>query len=241
VDEDLQIAAALAELAEQDAAVAEEARAALEWVVGEQGRAFITQERIQGFCWYELPVKWFVDLDEKLRVVSALAEALDLLQLPRYAAICRSATTREILSANEVSTAHGQAAFRRAAAASVITPPDLPEFEWGAVMGWEEASARSSTADFLEVAVASGDLVPGRPGWKTRQQELERAHLNVPQAGLLGQTLAQVIVTERAETWLNARRSETRRRILAGIASRLLQPAELPAAAGDGDLKEIGG
>jgi hypothetical protein len=44
-------------------------------------------------------VKWLVDLDEKMGVVSALAEALDLLQLPRYAAICRSATTREILNA----------------------------------------------------------------------------------------------------------------------------------------------
>ena len=98
-------------------------------------------------------------------------------------------------------------------------------------MGLEEALARSSTADFLEVAVASGELVPGRPGWKARQQELVRAHLNVSQAGLLGQTLAQVILTERAETWVNARRSETRRRILAAMANRLLQPAELPPAA----------
>ena len=230
-DEDQEIAAALAKLTEQDAAVAEDVRAALEWIAGETGRAFITQKRVQGFCWYELPMKWFGDPGEKLRVVAALAEALDLLQLPRYAAICRSGTTREILNAYEVSTAHGKAAFRRAAAASGITPPDLPDFEWGAVMGWEEASARSSTADFLEVAVASGDLVPGRPGWKARQKELMRAHLNVPQAGLLGQTLAQVILTERAETWVNARRSETRRRILASIANRLLQPAELPAAA----------
>ena len=225
-----EIAAALAKLAEQDAAAAEEARAALEWIAGEPGLAFITQERIQGFCWYELPEKWFVDLDEKLQVVTVLAEALDLLQLPRYAAICRSGTTREILDAYEVSTADGKAAFRRAAAASGITPPDLPEFEWGAVMGLEEASARSSTADFLEVAVASGDLVPGRRGWKARQKELVRAHLNVPQAALLGQTLAQVILTERAETWVNARRSETRRRLLAAIANRLLQPAELPPA-----------
>ena len=166
-DEDQEIAAALAELAEHDAAVAEDARAALEWVAGDQGRAFITQEHIQGFCWYELPVKWFAGLDKKLRVVAAPAEALDLLQLPRYAAICRSGATREILNAYEVSTAHGKAAFRRAAAASGITPPDLPEFEWGAVMGLEEASARSSTADFLEVAVASGDLVPGATGPRT--------------------------------------------------------------------------
>jgi hypothetical protein len=72
-------------------------------------RAFITQERIQVFCWYELPVKWFVDLEEKLRIVSALAEALDLLQLPRYAAIRQSGETREILNAYEVSTEHGHA------------------------------------------------------------------------------------------------------------------------------------
>src|SRR5712671_1597569 len=229
-DEDPEIAPALEKLAEQDAAAADDAGGALEWIAGEQGLAFITQNRIQNFCWYELPVKWMISLDDKVRVAGALAQALDLLQLPRYAAICRSQTTREILSAYETSTAHGRAAFRRAAAVSGITPPDLPEFEWGAAMGFQEASAWSSTAEFLEVAVASGDLVPGRRGWKARQRELVRAHLNVPQAGLLGQTLAQVILTERAETWVNQRRSETRRRILAAIANRLLHPAELPAA-----------
>ena len=229
-DEDPEIAAVLAKLAGQDAAAADDARAALEWIAGDQGRVLITQQRIQNFCWYDLPVKWLVDLDQKLRVVAALAQAMDLLQLPRYAAICRSGTTREVLSAYETSLAHGKAAFRRAATASGVMPPDLPDFQWGPAMGLEEASAWSSTAEFLEVAVASGDLVPGRRGWKARQQELVQAHLNVAQAGLLGQTLAQVILTERAGTWLNARRSETRRRILAAIANRLLHPAELPAA-----------
>ena len=175
-------------------------------------------------------MKWFVELDEKLRVTAALAQVLDLLQLPRYAVICRSRTTREILAAYQTSTAHGLAAFRRAAASSGILPPDLPDFEWGAVMGWQEAAARSSTADFLEVAVDGGDLVPGRRGWKARQQELTRAHLDTPQPDLLGQTLAQVILTERAESWVNLRRSETRRRILAPIANRLLHPAEVPTA-----------
>jgi len=230
-DEGPEIAPVLAKLAGQDAAAAEDARAAPEWIAGDQGLALITQQRIQNFCWYELPVKWFVDLDDRLRIVAALAQALDLLRLPRYAAICRSGTTGEVLRAYETSLAHGKAAFRRAAAASGIMPPDLPDFQWGPVMGLEEASAWSSTAEFLEVAVASGDLVPGRRGWKARQQELVRAHLNVPQAELLGQTPAQVILTERAETWINARRSETRRRILAVIANRLLHPAELPAAA----------
>src|ERR1035437_1498664 len=146
--EDQEIAAGLGELGERGAPVAEDPGAALQWVAGEPGRAFIPQERVQGFCWYQLPVKWFVDPGEKLRVVSALAEVLDLLQLPRYAVICRSGGTREILNAYEVGAARGKAAFRRVAAASGITPPGLPGFEWGAVMGQEEASARSSAADF---------------------------------------------------------------------------------------------
>jgi hypothetical protein len=188
VDEKPEIAVALAKLAEQDAAAAEDARAALEWIAGEQGLALITQERIQNFCWYQLPVKWLIGIEGKLRVAEGLAHVLYLLQLPRYAAICRSQTTREILSAHEIGTAEGTAAFRRAAAASGIMPPGLPEFEWGATIGFQEASAWSSTADFLEVAVASGDLVPGKRGWKTRQRELVRAHLDTPQAELLGQT-----------------------------------------------------
>ena len=117
-DEDPPIAAVLAKLAGQDAAAVEDARAALEWIAGDQGLVFITQQRIQNFCWYDLPVKWFNDLDDKLRVVAALAQALDLLQLPRYAAVCRSGTTREVLSAYETGLAQGKAAFRRAAAAS---------------------------------------------------------------------------------------------------------------------------
>lgn len=238
-DEDPEIAAALTKLAGQDAAAADDARAALEWIAGDQDLAFITQARIQNFCWYDLPVKWFIDLDEKVRVTAALARALDLLQLPRYAAICRSRATREILTAYETSTAHGKAAFRRAADNSGIMPPDLPDFEWGAAMGLEEASAWSSTAEFLEVAVAGGDLVPGRRGWKARQRELVRAHLDTPQPDLLGQTLAQVILTERAETWVSRRRSETRRRIVAAIANRLLHPAGLPAAAAADPLPRL--
>ena len=82
VDENPEIAAALAKLAEQDA---EDARAALEWIVGEQCLALITQERIQNFCWYQLPVKWLIGIEGKLRVAEGLAHVLDLLQLPRYA------------------------------------------------------------------------------------------------------------------------------------------------------------
>jgi hypothetical protein len=106
-------------------------------------------------------------------------------------------------------------------------------------MGLEEASAWSSTAEFLELAVAGGDLVPGARGWKTRQQELVRRHLNTPRAELMGQTFVQLVLTERAETWVNLRRSSTRRKILAAIANRLLHPAQLPADAADDPLPRL--
>lgn len=237
-DENQDVAAALAKLAEQDAGAADDAGAALEWIVGDQGLSVLTQERVQNFCWYELAVKWMTGLDHKIRIASALALALDLLHLPRYADICRSPATRDILAAYETSIEAGKSAYRRAVIASGVSPPDLPEFVWGAVMGWQEAAARSSAAEFLEVAVASGDLVPGGRGWKTCQQELLRAHLTTPQPGLLGQPLTLVILTERAETWVNARRSQTRRRILGAIANRLLHPADLPAEAAAGPLPQ---
>ena len=77
--------------------------AALEWITGELGLAAITQEHVQNFCWYQLPMKWLISHDEKLRVAAALGEVLDLLQMPRYASICRSQATREILGAYEES------------------------------------------------------------------------------------------------------------------------------------------
>lgn len=37
------------------------------------------------------------------------------------------------------------------------------------MMGPIEAAAFTSVAEFLELAVSSGGLVPGTRGWKTRQ------------------------------------------------------------------------
>ncbi len=57
-DQDPPIAAVLAKLAGQDAAAVEDARAALEWIAGDQGLVFITQRGrrkqvpdIVGFAW----------------------------------------------------------------------------------------------------------------------------------------------------------------------------------------------
>jgi hypothetical protein len=54
-DENQEIVTALAKLAEENAGAADDAGAALEWIAGDQGLALVTQERVQNFCWYELP------------------------------------------------------------------------------------------------------------------------------------------------------------------------------------------
>ena len=74
--EDQEITAALARLAAQDGEAADEAGAALEWVVGGQSLSLVTQERIQTFCWYELPVKWRTSLRNKGRQLEWLPTRL---------------------------------------------------------------------------------------------------------------------------------------------------------------------
>jgi hypothetical protein len=73
-DVDPEIAAALAKLAQQDAGSVGNAEAALEWIVGELGLEAITQEHVQNFCWYQLPMKWLISHEEKLRVAVALGK-----------------------------------------------------------------------------------------------------------------------------------------------------------------------
>lgn len=89
----------------------------------------------------------------------------------------------------------------------------------------------SSTAEMLELAVASGELVPGSRGWKQRQQDLVRAHVAVPRIDFGGRTLLEAIRDERLQTWLEGRRSPTRRKILEPLVEAVRTPAQLP----DGD------
>ncbi len=102
------------------------------------------------------------------------------------------------------------------------------------MMGWAEARARSSCADALERAVAAGDLVPGRHGWRRRQQEVLRVHLTSPRLDQDGPTLAEVIVAERIKTWLGGPRSEARGGILSPVIDRIRRPPEMsPAVLGE--------
>ena len=232
-EEDPLIAEALAKLKAEDAEAARDAEAAFGSLTWGEGLSVITQERLQQFLWYGLPMKWLTDTDHHRRIIAALGRAFDHLDLPRYAALCRSDTTAAVLEAYGRSDAEGNKAFLKADAASGIRPPDIDELAWGSVMGVEESTALSSTAELLELAVAGGELVPGARGWKQRQADLVRAHLTTARLDLGGRTWLDATRDERLDTWLSTHRSPTRRRILEPLVAVVQQPAELPAGVDD--------
>jgi hypothetical protein len=235
-EEDPLIAEALARLGAEDAEAARDAEAALGSLTWGEGVAVLTQEQLQHFLWYGLPMKWLTDTDHHRRIVAALARAFDHLGLPRYAALCRSETTAEVLDAYERSDAEGKKAFRKADVASGIRPPDIDELEWGSVMGMTESDALSSTAELLELAVAGGELVPGTRGWKQRQEELVRAHLTTARIELGGRSWLDGIHAERLETWLKGRQSPTRRQVLNVVLDEVRSPVTLPDGVDDAVL-----
>jgi hypothetical protein len=225
--------AVIAKLEADDQEVARDAEAALEWLTAGGGLGVITQEAVQTFLWYELPMKWLSDTGHRRRVADALARAFDLLALPRYTALCRSDTTASVLDAYERGDAKGKKAFDKANIASGIRPPDTAELQWNSVMDREERRAWSATAEFLERAVVGGELVPGARGWKARQAELVRAYLTTPQTELGGRTFLDAVRAERMQAWLRGWQRPTRRRLLDPIAEHVTSPTELPPGTDD--------
>lgn len=211
---------------------AEAAWNALTW--GE-GIGSITQEGVQNFLWYELPLKWLAPPEDGLcaSMAAATAALFDGLGLDRYAAICRSPQTAEVHAAYRRSDAEGRRAFRRAVERSGIDPPDLDDLAWGSMMGSDEAGARSTVAMALEQAIAAGEFVPGRRGWRDRQRAVTTATLDRPHPFLPTQTWRSAILTERLEHWVSFAqgRSPALGALRARHANRLLQPTPAPGDA----------
>jgi hypothetical protein len=224
------VAEALDKLRAEDAHAAGDAEAALGSLTWGKGLETITLHGLQTFLWYELPRKWITDLDGKRHIAIALGRLLELVGLPRYAAVCRSPETIEILAAYERSSRDGFVAFQHAGQRSGVDPPDLPELTWGPVMGMEEASAFASTAAALELAVTSGELRPGGRGWRTTQQATARRHLALPRPELDGRSWLEAIRAERIGDWARSRGS-ARRALVEPLAARLADPIPLPSAA----------
>lgn len=90
------VAAALVRLRAEDEHVAGDAEAALGSLSWDQGPEAITQHGLQTFLWYELPRTWLTDLEGKLHIAASLGRLLELVGLPRYAAICRGPETTAV-------------------------------------------------------------------------------------------------------------------------------------------------
>jgi hypothetical protein len=227
------VAGALERLRAEDERLGGDAKAALNSLTWDEGLETITQYGLQRFLWYELPRKWMTDLDGKRHLAMALGRVLDLVGLPRYAAICRSPETDAVLAAYERDDREGFAAFRRAEERSGVHPPDLPEFTWGPVMGMQEAGAFWSTAAALELAITGGQLRPGGRGWRAVQQGIARRHLTAARAELDGRTWLEVVLDERVEEWARSR-GQARRALVEPLSARLRGgPVEVPAGAAE--------
>jgi hypothetical protein len=196
------ITTALARLEAVDPGAALDARAALDWLVGEGSLESLCRFGLQQFCWYELPFKWIVAPAARVEVVSGLARFFDLAGLPRYRDVCASPTTAEVLDAWAVDVTVGYDAYRSAMIASGLEPPNLPELVWSPAMEQEELTAFWSTAMALELAVDVGVLVPGRKGWRREQLALVRAHLEHPREDRFGESHLQAVLTERLAAWV---------------------------------------
>jgi hypothetical protein len=178
---------------------------------GEAGLSDLTQHGVQTYLWYTLPGG-----HEPALTAAALQSFFELAEMHRYAGIAGSAQTKEVLRTyEEQGTSAGMRAAARAMEASGVLPPDLPEIEWGELMGPVEADAYQRIAVTLELAVAAGELRPGGRGWRTTQQRLARHQLTLGRPD--GPLLDRVRV-ERLSTWAD----------IGGIQRRGLADAVLP-------------
>jgi hypothetical protein len=192
-------------LRRSDSAAAQRAERALDELLTEGGLADLTQHDLQTFLWFTL-----AEAEEPLSIAAALGTFFELAELNRYARIAASPQTKEILRTySERGQAAGARVATKAMDASGILPPDLPELEWGEIMGSAEVDAYDRIAATLELALAAGELKPGGRGWRLTQQRLTRQQLTMGRND--GLPLLERIRAERLDNWVDigghARRS----------------------------------
>jgi hypothetical protein len=175
---------ALETLTREDPEAADDARAALAWLTGDEGLETISLLRLQEFLWYALPVKWPMSTPGRVGVAKALGRLFLLAGMDRYAGVCSSASTENIITAYAEGHEEGIAAYTEAIEESNAAPPDTDLLAWGSVMGPQERAAYDACAAALELAFASGELCVGARGWRSRRMEIVNRWLTGrPEAG----------------------------------------------------------
>lgn len=226
------VAAAIDRIRERDPGLADEAGHIYDTLTWGEGPGQLRRAGVQDWLWYRLATKYLTDeVGYMGRLAETAAVLFDELGLDAYAALCRDDTTAAVHAAFERSDGDGFTVMRKAMEASGIAPPDLDDFAWGDVMGFDEANARSAAEDALEAAIHDGDLMAGGRGWRNRQREITAAALDAEHPGQPGQTWRTAVTTERIEAWVRSAsmRSERIGWRRAALANRLLHAVDPPA------------
>src|SRR6478735_7835527 len=174
---------ALETLTREDPEAADDARAALAWLTGDEGLETISLLRLQEFLWYALPVKWPMSTPGRVGVARALGRLFLLAGLDRYAGVCCSPGTEKIITAYAGGHEDGIAAYTEGIEESNAAPPDTELLAWGSVMGPQERAAYDACAAALELAFASGELSVGARGWRTKRVDIVNRWLTGPPTG----------------------------------------------------------
>ncbi|MGP3957379.1 hypothetical protein ACTWPT_15365 [Nonomuraea sp. 3N208] len=215
------VTALLAELERSHPELAEDARTAVGWLTGGEPLETVTQLDVCEFLWYTLPLKVGGDHE---RLARSLGRLLQLGGMERYAAMCVSPTTVQILRtyAREGEDA-GTSAYQQALDATGVLPPDVPELQWSMIMGPEELGAHVACAAALELAIVSGETVD--------RSALTRRWLTEPRAELGGDSWLNRVHGERLNRWVLGR-GPARRELAQPFEVRLhapVTPQPLPA------------
>lgn len=224
--------AALAELARDAPGAAEAARAGFESLTWGEGLSSVTAHGLADFLWYQLPLKWVCDLDEKLQIATALGDLFIRLDKPRYASMCHAPATAEILTTYaQQGEQAGVKAFRKALTGTGVEPPDVPGvFGWGSVMGTDEATAYWLASSELERAIDAGELTVGGRGWRTAAQRITHGFLDSRHDDVTSSSWLQWLHTERLQRWTESR-GPIRARLTDALADQLTNPLPAPACA----------
>ncbi|MDP9864960.1 MULTISPECIES: hypothetical protein [Streptosporangium] len=218
------VAALLSELERSEPDYAEHARSAIDWLTGGEPLETITELNVCEFLWYTLPTKLGGD---RPAVARALGSLLRLGGLERYAALCSSTTTAQILRTYARSGEDaGTAAYQSALDATGVLPPDVPELRWSSIMGPEELGAHGACSAALELAIVSGELTAGSP----ERQALTRHWLTTPRVELGGDNWLHRVQGERLNRWVLGRGTAWRE-LAQPFEVRLHAP--IPAPAGE--------
>src|SRR6185312_10988348 len=154
-------AEALKTLAREDPAVADDARTALRSLTSGGGLGAISLLRLQEFLWYGLPTTAPQATDAYLAVAKALARLFTLADMERYAEVCASEETAQIIAAYGGSRAEGVAAYD-ACAGAIELAIACRELKVG-VSGW-----KTKRALLVERWLTRTDSAPGMDTWLSR-------------------------------------------------------------------------